>query len=224
MSIAALELHNVTHAFGARQVLTDVSMSVPSGAFSVILGPNGAGKTTLFCVIARLYHPRSGTVAIYGRDLRRDPLGGLAELGIVFQQPTLDPDLTVAENLAYFAGLHAMSRAEARSAAAAELARAGLGEFAHRMTRTLSGGERRRAEIARALMPRPRLLLLDEPTTGLDPQSRSALLVHVRELCAREGISVLWATHLLDEVRPTDEVFVLDRGRLAPRNRPSDRA
>jgi ABC-2 type transport system ATP-binding protein len=130
----------------------------------------------------------------------------------VFQQPTLDPDLSLRQNLAYSAALHGIGRAEARARASEELVRVGLGPRADEVVRSLSGGQRRRVEIARALLPRPRLLLLDEPTVGLDAASRAFVLGHVRTLCQEGGLAVLWATHLIDEVDASARVVVLHEG------------
>jgi ABC-2 type transport system ATP-binding protein len=209
----ALAIENLSHGFGARQVLSDVSLSVEEGSFSVLLGPNGAGKTTLVSLVTGLYGAQHGDVRIFGHSIRRDPMSALARLGIVFQMPTLDLDLTVEENLAYHAALHGLPRREAAERADAELARLHIGERRSDKVRSLSGGMRRRVEIARALLHRPKLLIVDEATAGLDVAGRQGLLRHVRCLC-RQGLGVLWATHLLDEVEPGDLLAVLHRGRV----------
>jgi ABC-2 type transport system ATP-binding protein len=210
----ALEVAGLSHAYGARRVLHDVSLRVMPGEFTVLLGPNGAGKSTLFALITRLFDARQGSIRIFGAELRRQPGLALAQLGVVFQQPTLDPDLSLRQNLAYSAALHGIGRAEARRRASEELARVGLGDRADDVVRSLSGGQRRRVEIARALLSRPRLLLLDEPTVGLDAASRAFVLGHVRTLCQEDGLAVLWATHLIDEVDAAARVAVLHEGRL----------
>lgn len=224
---AALEVGAVTFGYGGRPalepalkpvlkpVLEDISFSVPAGRFAALLGPNGAGKSTLYALLARLLRPAGGTIRIHGHDLARAPGRALAGLGVVFQQPTLDLDLTVTQNLAYFASLHGLGGREARVRAEEELARAGLLEHRAARVRALSGGQRRRVEIARALLHRPSLLLLDEPTVGLDRPSRQALNAHVHALCRERGIAALWATHLIDEIDPAgDLVVVLHKGRV----------
>ena len=184
------------------------------GDFTVLLGPNGAGKSTLFALLTRLFDARGGSIRIFGEELRARPDLALARLGVVFQQPTLDPDLSVRQNLLYSAALHGLPRRVARDRAAGELSRIGMADRAGETVRTLSGGQRRRVEIARALLTEPSLLLLDEPTVGLDAASRSFLLDHVRRLCREEGLAVLWATHLIDEVAEDARVVVLHAGEV----------
>jgi ABC-2 type transport system ATP-binding protein len=206
-------VQGLSHAFGARTVLKDVSFEVQPGEFCALLGLNGAGKTTLFALITRLYDRRAGSVAVFGHDVRTDAIAALADLGVVFQQPTLDLDLTVEQNLLYHAALHGFSPAQARPRIAEELARARLEDRKQDRVRLLSGGQRRRVELARALVHRPRLLLLDEPTAGLDIESRRFLLDHVRALCRETGLGVLWATHLIEEAADA-RIVVLHQGRV----------
>ncbi len=202
------------HAFGTRPVLRDVAFAVRPGDFAVLLGLNGAGKTTLFALITRLYAARQGRIAVFGHDVDREPRAALARLGVVFQQPTLDLDLTVEQNLSYHAALHGLSPRAAAPFIAAEIGRVGLTGHRHDRVRALSGGQRRRVELARALVHQPSLLLLDEPTVGLDMESRHFLLQHVRGLCRDRGVGVLWATHLIDEAGPGARVIVLHRGQV----------
>jgi ABC-2 type transport system ATP-binding protein len=211
---SALSVGRVSHRFGRREALAEVSLEVPAGRFVALLGPNGAGKTTLFSIVTRLYDNRSGSVAIFGHDLRRASSRALAELGVVFQARTLDPDLTLRQNLAYHAALHGLAGRAMRARIEMLLTRAGLGERIDDMVRTLSGGQARRVEIARALVHAPRLLLLDEPTVGLDLAARSAIVDSVRSLVRDDGISVLWATHIFEEIAPEDAVYVLHEGRV----------
>ena len=199
MNEAALAVAGLSHAFGPAKVLDNVGFAVNPGDFTVLLGLNGAGKTTLFALVTRLYHNRAGSIAVFGRDVRHQPSAALAAMGVVFQQPTLDLDLTVEQNLFYHASLHGMAQRAARRRIDDELARVGLAERRRDRVRQLSGGQRRRIELARALIHEPALLLLDEPTVGLDIESRRFLIEHVRRLCAERRLAVLWATHLIDE-------------------------
>jgi ABC-2 type transport system ATP-binding protein len=210
----ALAVDHLSHRYGARPALQDVSFSIAPGTFCVLLGLNGAGKTTLFSLITRLYFAGSGRIAILGHRVDRDPMSALARLGVVFQQRTLDLDLSAMQNLLYHGALHGLLRAEARRRAMIELDRVGLGADGDRKVRLFSGGQIRRVELARALLHRPRLLLLDEATVGLDINARADILEHVRRLCAEEGLAALWATHLIDEVANAGQVIVLHRGRV----------
>ena len=210
----ALKVSAVGFAYGARQALQGVGFSVAPGTFAALLGPNGAGKSTLIALLTRLYDLQQGDIQVMGCSLRRQPRQALRQLGVVFQQSTLDLDLSVEQNLRYHAALHGMARPLASARIDEELARQQLGERRHEKVRDLNGGHRRRVEIARALLHKPRLLLLDEASVGLDPASRLALNQHVRQLCRDDGLAVLWTTHLLDEVQASDELLILNRGRL----------
>lgn len=211
---SALNVEGVSHSFGQLKALDDVSLRVPEGAFVALLGINGAGKTTLFSLITRLYDNVSGSIKVWGHDVRRNPGPALAELGVVFQSRALDRDLSIWQNLSYHAALHGMSRSEARERAEAVVDLVRLSDKMDSRIAALSGGQARRAEIARALMHGPRLLLLDEPTVGLDVKSRLEVVELVRDLVSKEGVGVLWATHLFDEIRPQDQVTVLHKGRV----------
>ncbi|SEH29397.1 ABC-2 type transport system ATP-binding protein [Methylobacterium sp. 275MFSha3.1] len=216
---AALLIEHVGHKFGARAALDDVSITVERGHFAALLGPNGAGKTTLFSVITRLYNNQTGRVSIFGHALDREPSRALARLGVVFQARTLDTDLTVEQNLLYHASLHGIARRPAKVRVGELLDRVGLADRRHDKVRTLSGGQSRRIEIARSLIHRPDLLLLDEPSVGLDLESRADIVAIVRALVREEGLSVLWATHIFEEIADDDDAVVLHRGRIVARGR-----
>lgn len=211
---AALDVAMVSHVYGKKQALDAVSFSIAPGRFTVLLGLNGAGKTTLFSLITRLYDTRRGTIRIFGRDILRDPTAALRQLGIVFQARTLDLDLSVAQNLCYHASLHGIGRRDAMERIAALLQQIGMSDRLHDKARNLSGGQMRRIEIVRALLHRPSLLLLDEATVGLDIRSRADILATIRKLVATENIGILWATHLIDEVAESDDVVILDKGKV----------
>jgi ABC-2 type transport system ATP-binding protein len=179
-----------------------------------LLGLNGAGKSTLFSLITRLYVTRTGTLKIFGYDVARQSGEALRRLGVVFQARTLDLELTVTQNLIYHAALHGIGPFEAKRRMADILTRAGLADRAKERVRNLSGGYIRRVEIARAFLHQPQLLLLDEPTVGLDIKARADIIAQVRSLINVDGIGVLWTTHLIDEIALTDSVVILHQGKV----------
>ncbi len=218
----ALLLDTVVKTYGVIRAVDGVSFQAAAGEFVALLGPNGAGKTTLFQLLSGLFVPDSGRIEIMGHDMRRDPVPALAKLGIVFQQPTLDLELTVTGNLLFHAGLHGIPRAVAKARIENELERLGLADRAHDKAAQLSGGNRRRVELARALLHQPRVLLMDEPTVGLDPASRSELLKLILSLRAERSVAVLWATHLCDEVPNADRVIILHHGKVLADTTPAN--
>lgn len=211
-STIALKISDLSFSYGSRKALDRVSFSIDQGQCTILLGPNGAGKTTLFSLITRLYDSRSGTIELCGFDVRNQTRQALAKLGVVFQQTTLDLDLTVLQNLRYHCALHGMSKKLANSRIQEELERLNMYERCCERIRQLNGGHRRRVEIARALLHRPAILLLDEPTVGLDVPSRKAIVEHVHQLSLKNGMAVLWASHLIDEIYPSDHLIVLHQG------------
>ncbi len=196
---AALAIEGVSHSYGARRALDDVSFTVAPASFTALLGLNGAGKSTLFSLVTRLFGIQAGRISIFGHDIRLAPGEALRLLGVVFQPRTLDLDLSVTQNLLYHAALHGIDRREARLRADEVLARIGLADRAGSKVRDLS---------------RPHLLLLDEATVGLDVKARADILSHVRRLVTEQGIGVLWATHLLDEIVSSDDLVILHQGRI----------
>ena len=217
--MSGLAVSHLSYAYGSNQALYDVSFRVAPGDFCALLGPNGAGKTTLFALLTRLFLPGNGQIEIAGIDLAKHPRKALAQMGVVFQQPTLDLDLSVWRNLSYYAALHGLSGRAAAKRIEAALDRLGMRERAGEKARNLNGGHRRRMEIARALIHGPSVLLLDEPTVGLDVAARMSITTHVHTLCRDEGLTALWATHLVDEVAPDDALIVLHRGRIVAQGR-----
>ncbi|MGH6737054.1 MAG: ABC transporter ATP-binding protein [Methyloceanibacter sp.] len=220
--IPVLSVKNVSYWYGSKRALDDVSFDVYPGKVTALLGPNGAGKTTLFSLITRLFDSPTGRIEIDGRSAAEWGFKALGPLGVVFQQPTLDLDLTVKQNLRYFASLRGLKRKEADERMLRALKALDMEERIAEKVRSLNGGHRRRVEIARALLHSPKLLLLDEPTIGLDVPTRTAIVRHIHGLARSENIGVLWATHLFDEVEPDDDLIVIDRGRVVARGEAKD--
>jgi ABC-2 type transport system ATP-binding protein len=214
LSPPLVSVQGVAKFYGSLKALDSVDLRVGAAEFVALLGLNGAGKTTLFQLLTGLFMPNSGTIFVNGIEMRRDPASGLKGLGIVFQESTLDLDLPVSSSLHFHAGLHGMARARAKTRMIEELGRLGLSDSLGAVGRRLSSGNRRRVELARALMHDPRILLLDEPTVGLDPAVRGGLLNYVLQLCKERGLGVLWATHLVEEAERADRVVILHRGRV----------
>jgi ABC-2 type transport system ATP-binding protein len=215
----ALSVNTVSHSYGPRMALRDVTFSIEPASFTVLLGLNGAGKSTLFSLVTRLYATQRGSIHVFGHDSSRAPGEALRRLGVVFQPRTLDLDLSVTQNLLYHAALHGIGTHAARRRVDEVLTRVSLSDRAGDKVRDLSGGQMRRIEVARALLHEPRLILLDEPTVGLDIKSRADILDYVRRLVAEERVCALWATHLIDEVAGNDNVIVLHEGRLLTHGR-----
>ncbi|MBF6647785.1 ABC transporter ATP-binding protein [Methylobacter sp. BlB1] len=210
----ALLVKDLSFSYGSKKALDQVSFQIQQGECTILLGPNGAGKSTLFSLITRLYDTRVGRIELCGFDIKRQTRKALARLGVVFQQTTLDMDLTVMQNLRYHAALHGMGRKLATQRIQEELERLNMYERRFEQIRELNGGHRRRVEIARALLHKPSLLLLDEPTVGLDVPSRHDIVEYVHRLAGEEQMAVLWASHLIDEIYPEDRLIVLHKGRI----------
>jgi len=217
MTEAAINVSGVSYHYSHKGALNNISFTLQAGRFVALLGPNGAGKTTLFSLLTRLLQPASGSIELFGFPLHKSPGQALKQIGVVFQQSTLDLDLTVAQNLAYHGALHGLSGRAVKQRMNIELERFELSQRANDKVRELNGGHRRRVEIARALLHQPRLLLLDEATVGLDLESRQSLNRHIRKLCVEENIAVLWTTHLIEELSPQDDTLILHQGDIIAR-------
>ena len=215
-----LNATGVVKSYGARKALDAVDITIQPGEFVVLLGPNGAGKTTLFQLLTGLFTPDAGEIYIGGIDIRNNPVPALAGIGVVFQQPTLDLDLSVTDNLRFHASLHGLNRTEARLRIDEELGKLKLTDRFNDRARTLSGGQRRRIELARALLHRPQFLIMDEPTVGLDPSSRRDLLSYVLQLKQERQMAILWASHLVDEAEQADRVIILHKGQILTAGEP----
>ena len=209
-----LSVQNVSYWYGTKQALDDVSFDVYPGRVTALLGPNGAGKTTLFSLITRLFDAPTGRIEIDGRAASDWGFKVLGPLGVVFHYAGFYIDLTVKQNLRYFAALRGLDRHEADMGIDQAQTSLDMHERIGEKVRALNGGHRRRVEIARALLHSPKLLLLDEPTIGLDDPTREAIVRHIHDLAVDDNIGVLWATHLFDEVESKDDLVVIDKGRV----------
>ena len=210
----ALSIEKLSFSYGGKKALDQLGFTINSGECTLLLGPNGAGKSTLFSLITRLYDSHEGQIELCGFNVKQQTRQALAKLGVVFQQTTLDMDLSVEQNLRYHTALHGMSGKLAKQRIQQELERLNMYERRFEKIRQLNGGHRRRVEIARALLHKPALLLLDEPTVGLDVPSRLAIVEYVHQLVAEEKLAVLWASHLIDEIYPEDHLIVLHKGQI----------
>jgi len=214
MSSVVLEVCGLVKRYGDKTALDGIGFSIAAGEMVALLGPNGAGKSTLMQLLTGLFVPDAGSLRVLGHDMRTDAPRALAGLGVVFQQFALDLDLSVRANLLFHADLHGLPRRIALARIAEGLELVGLAGDAGRPVRALSGGNRRKVELARAMLHQPRLLLMDEATVGLDPVSRRQLTQTVVDLCRERGVAALWTTHLVDETSRADRVLVLHRGRI----------
>ena len=214
MKSPALTIKTLNHNFGSLKALDNVDITLNEGDYAILLGLNGAGKSTLFSLITRLYDNQTGLIEIFSNNVKKNPTKALSNIGVVFQQPTVDLDLTVEQNLQYHASLHGMRKKLALDNALMELKRQNMEDILKKKVRELSGGQRRRVEIVRALMHNPKLLLLDEPTVGVDIESRKLIVKHVKSLCKEKQLAVLWATHLIDEVDQDGKLIVLHHGKV----------
>ncbi len=212
---AWLAIESVTHRYGDRIALADVSFTVRRGELFGLLGPNGGGKTTLFRVLCTLLPPSAGRVTLAGRPVDR------RKIGVVFQSPSLDKKLTVRENLLHQGHLYGWRGAALRARIAELLERFQLADRAGDHVEKLSGGLRRRVELAKGLLHRPAVLLLDEPSTGLDPRARRELGEYLTQLTRQDGVTVVLTTHIMEEADRCDRLAILDRGRLVALETPA---
>jgi ABC-2 type transport system ATP-binding protein len=211
---AAVEVSGLAFNYGSRRALGDVSFSIKSGEIFGFLGPNGGGKTTLFRLLSTLVPIQAGSVRVFGVDLKDCAREVRARLGVVFQKPSVDGKLTVLENLEHHGHLYGISGSRLRSRCDAMLDRLGLKDRADDLVETLSGGLQRRTELAKALLHQPQLLLLDEPSTGLDPAARRDFINYLAHLRQSEGVTIVLTTHYMEEAERCDRIGVIDEGRI----------
>ncbi len=217
-----IEVKNLTHRYGDRVALSNVSLEVKKGEIFGLLGPNGGGKSTLFRILSTMMAPASGSAVIAGHDVERDPAAVRRSVGVVFQTQSLDKALTVEENLRAQGHLHGLSGADLRQRIESAMERLGLADRRKDLVETLSGGLRRRVEIAKALLHRPQVLLMDEASTGLDPAARRDLSRHVESLRASDGVTILLTTHILEEAGRCDRLVLLHQGSIVAQGTPAE--
>ena len=216
-----IAITELTHRYGDRVALNNVSLTVQRGEIFGLLGPNGGGKTTLFRILSTLLPPQTGQVRVFDCDVVAQRNAVRRQIGVVFQSPSLDKKLTVLENLRHHGHIFGLRGEPLRQRITDLLQRFGLADRANELTETLSGGLRRRVEIARGLLHKPTLLLLDEPSTGLDPRVRREVSDYLVELRDRDGVTVLVTTHIMEEAERCDRLAILDRGQVVALDRPA---
>jgi ABC-2 type transport system ATP-binding protein len=221
MTDPIIDITHLTHRYGPRVALDDLSLQIQPGEVFGFLGPNGSGKTTLFRILATLIPVEPGYVKLFGVDAAEGRDRIRRQIGVVFQSPSLDKQLTAAENLTHQGHLYGLRGADLRGRVQQALATVGLGERAGERVESFSGGMRRRVEVAKGLLHRPRVLLLDEPSTGLDPAARIDMWRHLRQINERDGVTVLVTTHLMEEAERCGRLAVLARGRLLAADTPA---
>ena len=222
MSDVAIEIEGLRHAYGERTALAGVSFDVRRGELFGLLGPNGGGKTTLFRILSTMLKPSDGDALVFGHSVVRSAALVRRALGVVFQQPSLDAKLTVRENLMHHGHLYGIGGADLRRRIGAVLERLGIADRAGDFVETLSGGLQRRAELAKALLHRPPLLVLDEPSTGLDPGARRDFVQYLHQLSRDEGVTVVLTTHHMEEAERCDRIALLHRGALVATGTPPE--
>ncbi len=210
----ALEAEGLSFAYGERQALSNVSFAIARGEVFGFLGPNGGGKTTLFRLLSTLIPLQSGRARVLGRDLAGDTMEIRRKMGVVFQHPSVDGKLTVLENLQHHGRLYGISGRKLRERAAAMLDSLGLASRSSDLVETLSGGMRRRVELANAMLHQPELLLLDEPSTGLDPMARREFFGHLEQLSRRDNVTIVLTTHHMEEAERCDRIAMLHQGQM----------
>jgi ABC-2 type transport system ATP-binding protein len=221
-SIPAVRVLNVAHSYGDRKALGGVTFSVARGEIFGLLGPNGGGKTTLFRILSTSFPPTSGTAEIFGYNVQPQATEVRRRIGVVFQNPSLDKKLTVRENLMHHGHVYGLRGTELQKRMREMMDRLGVADRADAIVETLSGGLQRRVELAKGLLHRPELLILDEPSVGLDPGARRDLWLYLQRLREKEGVTILLTTHLIDEADRCDHVLILNQGLVVAMGTPDE--
>lgn len=216
----AIDVKNVSHSYRGHRALSEVTFSVDEAEIFALLGPNGGGKTTLFRILSTLFPPDAGSARVFGADVRTEAPRVRRHIGVVFQSPSLDPKLTVRENLVHQGRLYGMHGPALRTRVGEMMAQLRVADRAGDLVQTLSGGLQRRVELAKGLLHSPRLLILDEPSVGLDPGARHDLWEYLEELRDRQRVTILVTTHLIDEADRASRVLILNKGKVVATGTP----
>ncbi len=218
---AAIQIDDLHYRYGDRVAVKGVSLAIRPAEIFVLLGPNGSGKSTMFRILSTLVPPQQGNITVLGRDIRGDVQKVRESIGVVFQSPSVDIKLTVAENLQQQAALYGLSKSDARNRCSELLDQLGLKDRVHERVQTLSGGLRRRVELAKGMLHRPQVLLMDEPSTGLDPGARNEVWSYLVQMRDQFQVTIALTTHLLEEAQKADRIAILDEGKLVALDTPS---
>ncbi len=221
-TVPVLDIKDLKKSYGKTEALKGVTLSIDRAEVVGLLGPNGAGKSTLFQIAAGLFAPDSGSVSLFGLDYRRNAADILKRLGVVFQARAIDLDMSVQANLAFHGALFGLAGSALKTRINEVTALLEIGDLLKKPVRNLSGGNQRRVEVARALLNGPELLLMDEPSTGLDPVTREMLVEHMQIVRREHGTSILWATHLVEELEKADRILLLVAGAIVRVGSPAE--
>ena len=220
--VPVLDIKDLKKSYGKTQALKGVTMSIDRAEVVGLLGPNGAGKSTLFQIAAGLFAPNSGSVNLFGLDYRRNAAHILKRLGVVFQARAIDLDMTVQQNLGFHGALFGLAGATLKTRITEVTDLLEIGDLLKKPVRTLSGGNQRRVEVARAMLNGPDLLLMDEPSTGLDTATRELLVEHMQVVRREHRTSILWATHLVEELDRADRIILMISGAVVATGTPAE--
>jgi len=222
LNAPVIQIAGLSHSYGSRIALSDFSIDVQNGEIFAFLGPNGSGKTTLFRILSTLIPPQSGQVRILNLDLPRDTIAARPQIAVVFQSPSLDKQLTAEENLRHHGHLYGLRGRELSNRIDESLSRFNLADRRKELVSTFSGGLRRRVELAKGLLTRPQILIMDEPSTGLDPVARLELWAALSAARQQQNLTILLTTHLMDEADKCDRLAILDKGKLISLGTPTE--
>ena len=222
MSETVIEAKGLVKKYGDLEAVAGIDLEVDAGEIFGFLGPNGAGKSTTISMLCTLLRPTAGVAKVAGIDVAHDPAAVRQRIGLVFQDPSLDDQLTARENLEFHAFVYSVPAVERRGRIDEMLSLLQLADRASSLVKTFSGGMKRRLEIARGMLHHPQILFLDEPTIGLDPQTRKSIWTHLNELRSQKGVTIFMTTHYMDEAEYCDRIAIIDRGKIVAIGTPEE--